>query len=176
MSRRLREGWQAARHPAATPLSHTVRWKGLVVRMCAAATLALVMVVMACSGDSHCPAAPCDLPPCDLPPLITALPDTSVAVGDTLRLQIEAVDPEGEPLRYRLVIAWMPESGQTAAVLDSLSGAFVFIAAETDRPVRWFGFFARDPGGNESSMSIYVTVYQGVELAVGDVRARASGR
>jgi hypothetical protein len=84
--------------------------------------------------------------------------DTTVVVGDTLRLQVEAVDPEGQPLAYRLVVPWMPGTQLVNAVLDSLSGAFTFIPEDTDRPLRWFGFFVRDPAGNESSISIYVAV------------------
>jgi hypothetical protein len=86
------------------------------------------------------------------------MPDTSVVVGDTLRLQVEAVDPEGQALVYRLVVAYIPGTEDANAVLDSLSGAFVFIPKNTDWPARWFGFFVHDPAGHESSISIYVAV------------------
>ena len=111
-----------------------------------------LLVLASCGGEKG-PGTPVNQAP-----EIAALPDTAVVVGDTLRLQVEAVDPEGEELRYRLVVAWMAGTGPADAVLDSLSGAFRFIAKSSDRPVRWFIFFARDPVGNESSVNIYVTV------------------
>jgi hypothetical protein len=114
----------------------------------------LACAVAACGGSER--RRPVE--PRDQPPVITSLADTTVAVGDTLRLRVRAVDPEGGDVFYRLVVPWMPGTGIAEATLDSLSGAFEFVPKPSDQPARWFGFFVRDAARNESSEEMYVRV------------------
>lgn len=43
-------------------------------------------------------------PSMNLPPTIATLPDTSIAVGDTLWTRVEATDPEGDEIGYQLTV------------------------------------------------------------------------
>jgi hypothetical protein len=92
-------------------------------------------------------------------PVIQEQPDTSVALGDTLRLQAAAYDPDGDEITYRIVVYVETIYGPLPDIeFNSSSGRFWFAPAFTDLPSRSFEFFARDGRGGESSTKFAVDV------------------
>ncbi len=120
--------------------------------------VALLILAIGCSTDDNATETPTQ--PGNQAPVFRSLVDTIVAVGDTLRLSVVADDPERDPITYRLIVPVIPGGGVALADLNTQTGEFWFAARHTDMPVRWFGFFARDDRGNESSADIFVTVVQ----------------
>ncbi len=116
----------------------------------------LLIVAIGCSTDDEASETPTQ--PVNQAPVFRSLADTIVVVGDTLRLLVVADDPEGDRITYRLLVPIVPGTGVALAELDTETGKFWFAARRSDTPMRWFGFFARDEQGNESSVDIFVTV------------------
>ena len=95
------------------------------------------------------------------PPILTAIPDTTVILGDTLRGELVASDPEGDPLTYEITVL-LHESSETdyvaAAGIDPITGAFWFVPGALDLPSRSIRFTVRDDGGNTGSTRLDVAV------------------
>jgi hypothetical protein len=112
-----------------------------------------VLTVCACESDRTCdPNAdgPVGLGPHGDPPNIEALGDTSVVLGDTLRMTASAVDPDGDSVTYDLTVCLRDTSELdyvADAYLDSLTGDFWFVAGARDLPDRNFVITARDSEG-----------------------------
>jgi hypothetical protein len=92
-------------------------------------------------------------------PLMQEQPDTSVALGDTLRLQASAYDPDGDEITYRIVVYVETIYEPWPDIeFNSSTGRFWFAPAASDLPERAFEFIARDGRGGESSTKFAVDV------------------
>lgn len=115
-------------------------------------SIAVACLVAGCSGDDKSSA------PINQPPVVDDISDLQTRVGDTLRVVASARDPEGEDVRFRLVVPVIPGAGVAEASIDSISGALTFVPQVSDGPFRWFGIFAQDRAGAEGSTDFYVLI------------------
>lgn len=101
--------------------------------------------------------------PVNQPPRIRAQADTSVAIGDTLRLRASATDPEGDRLTYRATVLMSMEEWvdgyRPNAGIDTLTGRFWFSGTERDMPAREFIFDVFDARGGRDSTGFSIAVY-----------------
>jgi len=114
-----------------------------------------VMFVAGCSSQQETIAPTDD----NHPPVLVVLSDTTVAVGDTLRLTAVATDPDGDTINYDLTVLIRGMNDHLPKVsFDGASGEFVFFPASTDQPSRDFVIRARDGRGGEDDSGFTVTV------------------
>jgi hypothetical protein len=92
-------------------------------------------------------------------PVIQAQPDTSIALGDTLWLQASACDPDGDVIKYKIVV-YVGSIYEPWPDIDfnSATGRFWFAPTVSDLPDRSFEFLAQDGRGGESSTKFTVDV------------------
>lgn len=114
----------------------------------------------ACGGDETLqpPVAP---PGPNHAPTITAIPDTSMILGDTLRVRVQASDPDGDPLEYQVtpLLRDATEAGYVAdAHIDARTGEFWFVPGGRDMPDRSILFTVTDDGGYFASTQFSVGV------------------
>ena len=117
----------------------------------------VVIVGYSCGNDTTCPVVLPEVQ--NRAPVISAQGDTSAVLGDTLRLAVSAVDPEGDDVTYHLTVLLRDttESDYVAdAFLDSHTGEFWFAPGTRDWPERSLMFTAADP--HELSMSTFFKV------------------
>jgi hypothetical protein len=92
-------------------------------------------------------------------PIIQQQPDTSVAVGDTLRLRAIAHDPDGDEISFRIKIYVQNVFGRWPDIdFNSSTGYFWFAPVVGDQPYPSFEFFARDGRDGESSTKFEVDI------------------
>jgi hypothetical protein len=100
--------------------------------------------------------------PPNRPPRLEARTDTTATVGDTLRLQARAIDPDDDPLRYGMISeisATEFQEGYFPAVgMEGASGRFWYTPAARDRPGRNFRFTVEDDRGGADTTRFQVTV------------------
>lgn len=88
--------------------------------------------------------------------------DTQVDTGDTLRVQARASDPDGDVVRYSVLVVPTPaeiESGRRPSVtMDSATGWFSFAPTLADAPWRTVVFYADDGMGGRDSTRFVVDV------------------
>lgn len=118
-------------------------------------TLILALVVAAC-GDEE------PTGPGNHAPVIQAQRDTSVVMGDTLRLTAHADDLDGDDLRYGFtVFVTLQEilSGYVPmAEMDHVTGEFKFVGQDADRPSRAVRFQVEDGNGGADSTRFSIAV------------------
>ncbi len=107
--------------------------------------LTIVLALCACENDRRCiPAAPENW---GSPPIIEVQTDTCCILGDTLRLQAIATDPDGDNLTF-LATALLRDQSELDYVADSFmdaaTGEFWFAPNLADMPYRSFLFTAVD--------------------------------
>jgi hypothetical protein len=101
--------------------------------------------------------------PANHPPVLEAQPDTAVAIGDTLKLWVEAYDADGDNLSYGLTIAVTLEELRDGYIpdahLEAGTGYYWFVPGPRDRPQRIFMFTVEDGRGGQDSdtITVYVT-------------------
>lgn len=92
-------------------------------------------------------------------PIIKEQPDTSVAVGDTLRLKAQARDPDGDEISFRIIVYVQNVFGRWPDIdFNSSTGQFWFAPVPYDQPYPSFEFIARDGRGGESSTKFEVDI------------------
>ena len=94
-------------------------------------------------------------------PTLTAIPDTTVILGDTLRVHLVASDPDGDRLTYKMTVLLHDASEVNYvadAHIDSVNGDFWFVAGGRDRPSRSFLFTVVDKHGYPALAQLDVTV------------------
>jgi hypothetical protein len=116
----------------------------------------LALVLLSCSDDNTC--KPVGTDSTNHPPVLQAQRDTSVIIGDTLRLTASATDPDGDEVKYHLTVGLHDTSDTAAAFLDSLTGRFWFAPSLDDRPQRSMMFTAVDEHGLAISTLFDVSV------------------
>lgn len=116
----------------------------------------LALVFFSCSDDNTC--QPVETDSANRPPVLQAQRDTSVIIGDTLRLTASATDPNGDEVKYYLTVGLRDASDTAAAFLDSLTGRFWFAPSIDDRPERSMMFTAVDERGSAISTLFDVSV------------------
>jgi hypothetical protein len=94
----------------------------------------LALVSVSCGDDNTC--QPVENAPVNHPPVLQAQRDTSVFIGDTLRLAASATDPDGDALTYYLTPGLRHTSDTCATFIDSLTGQLWFAPSVNDRPER----------------------------------------
>lgn len=149
----MREFWMPTEHQAA----RTLRGPGM--RTAAVAPiLAAIVLLSGCGEDGGHTVRP----PANSPPTITAQRDTSCVIGDTLRLQAQAQDADGDSLEFSASITlnfdeW--HSGyRPAGGMNARSGAFWFAPKSGDGPSRQVEFFVDDGRGGRDSTAFLVVV------------------
>ena len=105
----------------------------------------LALLFFSCRDDNPCQPVDSDSP--NHPPVLEAHPDTSVIIGDTLRLKASATDPDGDDIKYYLTVILRDTSDTAAAFIDSLTGDFWFAPTVNDLPNRSMMFTAVDEHG-----------------------------
>jgi hypothetical protein len=115
-------------------------------------------VLLGCNDDGKVTT----LGPANARPSITSQPDTSCAVGDSLQLQVQAHDPDGDVLHYLVSfeIRWgdfisghLPEGD-----INSQTGEFWFYPRSWDSPSRRVTFLVDDGRGGRDSTTFEVHV------------------
>jgi hypothetical protein len=97
------------------------------------------------------------------PPTLIDLPDTFVAVGDTVWLNPIAYDPDGDRMRYTCEctnVTWGEiKQGQIPVyVIDPITGALWFSAHAYDAPFRTFHIIVIDSCGASAQTSFEIAV------------------
>lgn len=116
---------------------------------------------LACDNEQQCIVAS-DIVPVDWneAPLIETPPDTLGLVGVTLTLPVNAIDPDGDALDYRLSVGL--RSGEQHyggdASIDS-TGLLTFVPRSSDMPYRTMTITVRDEHYYSRSTSFKVTVW-----------------
>jgi len=92
-------------------------------------------------------------------PVIQFIPDTEALVGQTLTLQILAVDPEGDAVDFRFEAAGVPDINGTASMFTGADGQgiFTFTPLASQIGSHFFDFIASD-GDNDGKLTIEITV------------------
>jgi len=120
----------------------------------------LVLLFSSCDSDPPCiPEKPVDP---GYPPIISAQRDTSVAVGDTLRLQAHANDPDGDSVAFyaTAILRDASERDYVAEVhINRETGDFLFVPRFQDMPARTIMFTAVDARGYSASTLFDVSVW-----------------
>jgi hypothetical protein len=105
--------------------------------------------------------------PTNHPPVLTAQPDTSAALGDTLILWAIADDPDNDRLSYNVLIHITSDEYSRGYIPDawmhSPSGRFRFWPQADDEPQRRFTFLVEDNRGGTDTTTFAVRVYQVTE-------------
>ena len=92
-------------------------------------------------------------------PVIQELPDTNIAVGDTLWMRALAHDPDGDEISFRIKIYVYNVFGRWPDIdFNSSTGHFWFAPVAGDQPNPSFEFIARDGRGGESSTTFAVEI------------------
>lgn len=91
------------------------------------------------------------------PPVLTAQPDVTGQVGDTLRLQASAVDPDGDRVLYALLVHDQTRNYTPDAAIDRVTGKCWFVPQLDDFPWREMTFIACDRFGACDSTRFRVT-------------------
>jgi len=95
-------------------------------------------------------------------PIIQDQADTSVAMGDTLRLQAYAHDIDGDTISYSLIVWYTLDEFRrnyhADVNMDSETGHFWFFPQDDDKPIRSFSFVAKDDFGGSDSTKFAVAV------------------
>jgi hypothetical protein len=93
------------------------------------------------------------------PPTIQEQSDTTVSIGDTLRLQAIAHDPDGDSISFRIIIYVDLIHGNLPDIdFNNQTGLFWFAPTSLDKPGLEFEFVARDVHNAESSTKFMVHV------------------
>lgn len=121
----------------------------------------LALSFSACCDEESCTSRTFE--PIDIndPPSIQSQRDTLCLIGDSLRLQAAASDPDGDEITYHLKVALHSGEDQYDgdAFLDSESGEFIFVPNASDMPYRSFTFIVKDEHGYAASTTFQVTVW-----------------
>ena len=119
--------------------------------------LAVAFAAAGCHGDSATSPQRTERPPS-----LTAQVDTSCAIGDTLRLQAVATDPDGDALRYSASVEITFEEFTAGYLvnggMNEQTGRFSFIPSQLDKPGRRVSFYVDDGRGGRDSTSFQVSV------------------
>lgn len=97
------------------------------------------------------------------PPVFVSQSDTSVAVGDTLRLTAIATDEDGDDLSYGLVVRFQWQEfrlDEIPVALDPGSGDFRYAPGSGEPSLRRFLFRVDDGRGGRDSTGFNVTVHK----------------
>lgn len=123
--------------------------------------LVIFPALLACGDDGWTPTlAPA--PSNNHRPVIRAQSDRVCAVGDTLRVQAVAADPDGDSLSYSASVrysgiehhlGYLPTGG-----MDAHTGWFWFVPASYDAPYRVVDFIVDDGNGGRDSTQFWVLV------------------
>ena len=117
---------------------------------------------IACDSEQPCTVADDMVVPVDWneAPLIETPPDTLGIIGDTLRVQVNAVDPDGDEMNYRVSVGLRSSETQYDgdASIDS-TGALAFVPRSFDMPYRSMTITVTDEHYYSRSTSFDVTVW-----------------
>lgn len=107
-----------------------------------------------------------DCLPLNAAPTIEDIRDTSVVVGETLRILAAAADADGDPLRFSLQAFFnaddrFPDDFSTATI-DSLTGEISYTPPEIERPLRRLRVFVRDDHCGSDSTDFIVQILERV--------------
>jgi hypothetical protein len=137
------------------------------------ALLALLPAMRGCGGDK--PTAP----KANRPPVIRSQPDTTAAIGDTLRLRAVAIDADQDALRYSAVIVISSEEFHSgylpAGGIEESTGVFWFRPGHLDLPSRRVRLIVDDRRGGRDTTAFVVTVVNARGVPGAFVRGRAPG-
>jgi len=88
--------------------------------------------------------------------------DMSSAVGDTLRIHAQALDPDGDAVLFSALVdlTWeeLRDGYRPAIAMDASTGWFSFVPSSSDLPGRSMTFFAEDGLGGRDSTRFHVDV------------------
>lgn len=98
-------------------------------------------------------------------PVIEAIPDTFVALGDTIWLQAVAYDPDDNEFRYtggctNMTMTEIRFGGGPSFGVNSDTGLFGFRAKDTDIPYRTFVIYATDSCDAAGETHFKIEVYE----------------
>lgn len=117
---------------------------------------ALVLCLLAC-GDEDEPTGPVNNRP-----VMQAQRDTSVVMGDTLRLTAQADDLDGDVLDYGftafVTVQEILNGYRPNAEMNHSTGQFEFVGQSADQPSRTFRFQVDDGRGGVDSTRFSITV------------------
>jgi hypothetical protein len=113
-------------------------------------------------GCRECEFAAPAVPEHNARPTFHGLSDTCVVYGDTLRLRVQAVDPDGDDVRYEVspILTWgdVLAGYEVRAAIDARTGDFRFSPGPRDTPFRSFEFTAEDEHGARTARRVKVSV------------------
>jgi hypothetical protein len=136
-----------------TPVARRRRERRAVMTMILPA---LVLGFLAC-GDDDEPTGPVNNRP-----VMQAQRDTSVVLGDTLRLTAHADDLDGDVLDYSftafVTVQEILSGYRPDAEMDNSTGQFEFVGQSADQPSRSFRFEADDGRGGVDSTRFSIAV------------------
>ena len=122
-----------------------------------AVAILVVAGLMGCSDDADNPSSP---EPGNAPTLALQS-DTTIAYGDTLRLNASATDPDGGPVTFSMAVLVSLSEIRTGyfarAGMNASTGAFWFLPGPRDVPDRSFEFTATDGTGLTDDLIFKVT-------------------
>jgi hypothetical protein len=122
--------------------------------------LTLSVAFLATCGDDGPSAPPGPLDPSNRSRIVAEIADTTVTLGDTLRLQWVGTDPDGDELhcqvRIHVTVEELREGYRPDVVWRQTD--FQYAPGSRDRPSRRFGLWASDPSGASDSMTFTVRV------------------
>lgn len=117
----------------------------------------VIAALMGCGDDAESPVSP----PKGNAPVLAFQSDTTVAYGDTLRLNASATDPDGDSLAFSMAVLVSLSEIRTGyfarAGMDASTGAFWFLPGPRDVPDRSFQFTVTDETGLTDTSIFKVT-------------------
>ena len=104
------------------------------------------------------------LAPLNHSPLLESQSDTTAVVNETLHLQAQATDPDGDDISFRVVVgmtwAEIHYGPRPLVLIDQTTGEFQYTPRNIGISGRTFTFVAMDNRGGQDSTSFHVAVTQ----------------